>query len=269
MRLIATTAIALFATSCVPSGAAEVFPDALIARAKDALPLPDAIIGDTGEVAPLDAGFLDAVLPDALVNNDRDGDGLPDDEDPDPDVQNALLFGDTFETTSGPWIFASTGMRIETASSLLRVPMIEPLVRTGWLGPRPQWGDVFIRGLIRVQGVGNSASPGTGRVGLMGHVGQVTPGRYVFCGVDLRNNEVVLAEHPTNPAGTTLATAPFTPRVGEWIRFVFDIQGPSLRCTVDGVRVVGRKSSTDFAGSAGFRSFDASFDADWFEIYDR
>ena len=224
---------------------------------------------EAGIPDPPDTGFADVVLPDAVASPDRDRDGLPNEEDPDPDTPNALLFADTFETARREWLFTTVGMEIDTQRSLLRVPQVEPLVREGWLGPRSQWGDLYIRGLLRVNAIGTSATSGTGRVGLLGRTNQVAPDRYLLCGLDLKTNVVFVTEHAGGaPAGKRLASAAATTGLGTWAQYTFDIHGSHLECTV-GETTVTARSTLYISGSAGFRSFDVAFDADWFEVYDR
>ena len=267
-RLFIPLAAGLFGCT---SGTTEP-ADAAMPLAKDAL-----VIVDTGPPATPDVGvemadsgtgggFPDAIVfPDAQPITDRDRDGLPDAEDPAPDDPNALLYSDTFEESRVSWLFTSVGMEIDPVQSLLRVPRVEPLVREGWLGPRPQWFDVFIRGLIRVGQVGQSAVSGAGRLGLIGRVNQVAPDRYLLCGVDVRDNEVIISEHDGGAAGgVVLARAPIVLTRGRWLRMTFDIRGTSLRCTVEDT-AINATSQAFTTGSAGFRSFDA----DWFEVYDR
>ena len=97
----------------------------------------------------------------------------------------------------------------------------------------------------------------------------MAPDRYLLCGVDVRNDEVIISEHDGGPAGgVVLARAPIVLTRGRWLRMTFDIRGTSLRCTVEDT-AINATSQAFTTGSAGFRSFDAAFDADWFEVYDR
>lgn len=272
--LLAVSVVALAA--CVPSGP----PDASDRDAGLKMPpdggneardagLPAGTDGgdrDAGE-APYDGGVgMDADLPDALPMPDMDNDGIPDDEDPAPGSPNTLLFSDTFEEVGPRWLFSSVSMRIEPGESVLKVPVLEPFEREGWIGPEPAWGDYLIRTLVRVGRVGTSASAQSGHAGVIARVSQVTPSRYVTCGIDLRDNEIVLAEHE-GTRRTTLSSTPATFETGDWLQINFRTTNQFYSCTVDGVELTA-SSGTFFAGSVGFRSFDATFAADWIEVYE-
>lgn len=261
----------LAATGCAsdPQDPGAGGADAKILR-KDTGAHPDAEgpLVDGHVPGPVDSGILDAFFPDAIVTADRDRDGLPDDEDPDPGVANALLFQDTFEIDQGSWLFTSVGMRIDPGQSLLTVPQVEPFVRLGWLGPRT-WEDVYIRGLVKVNRLGNSGQTGSGRIALMGRARQVAPARFVLCGVDLNNGRVFISEHDGGgPSGTTLASVATTAQPDTWLQLGLSIRGNTLICTF-GADQVTAMSSRYTSGSAGFWAFDASFEADWFEVYER
>jgi len=278
VRTASSSAAIFFAILSACSGEGAVEDGRLEPRRKDTGAHADAEdpgdaaeAEDTGLVPPVpDAGFMDAlVLPDAAPIADRDGDGIPDDEDPSPGVPDQLLFADTFETERTDWLFTSVSMRIDPGQSLLRVQLVEPLVREGWLGPRPQWSDVYIRGLVRVNRIGSSSAAGTGRVGLIGRALQVSPRRYVLCGIDLETREVFISEHNGgDPAGRTLGSAAIPVALGEWVLLRFEIRGSALACSALG-QTVRAQSEHFISGSSGFRAFDASFDADWFEVYTR
>lgn len=262
--------LALLAAACVP---AEVTPARLDAGLEDtgATPAPDG-----GELSPdggldVDAGAVDAGPPDAGFVDagpapDRDQDGIPDGEDPEPDRLNPQLLADEFDAVGGDWIFSSVSMSIDPTSSLLEVDRIEPFEREGWIGPRPAWFDYFVRSLVRVDAVGNSSDARSGHAGIIARVGQVTPSRYVTCGVDLKQARVVLAEHD-GTRRTTLGEAATDAALGEWLLLNFTAHANAYVCEVGGVRVEGTTTSFDF-GSVGFRSYDATFAADWIEVYE-
>ncbi len=235
-------------------------PDAHDAGPSDDGGLPDAGERDAG-FAPRDAGVYDGgpVM-------DRDSDGIPDDEDPMPDSPNNLLFSDQFDTIDQRWIFSSVTMSIRPDRGQLVVSALEPFEREGWIGPEPTWGDYLIRTLIRVDRVGNDNTARSGHAGLIARVSQVTPSRYVTCGVDLKRRELVLAEHEGTVA-TTLESVPGTFQPGQWLRINLRATGMNYVCTVGGVELTAR-SSTFFAGSIGFRTYDSTFAADWVEVYE-
>ncbi len=241
--------------------------DAQIKR-KDTGAHPDAEgpPGDAGPMAPVDMGIMDAFFPDAVANADRDRDGLPDDEDPAPDTPNPLLFQDTFEADQGTWLFTSVGMRIDSPRSLLTVPQVEPFVRLGWLGPK-HWEDIYVRGLVKVNRLGRSGQTGSGRIALIGRAQQVTPARFYLCGVDLNAGRVFISEHDGGaPPGMTLASAPTTASTEQWLQLGMTIQRQRITCTF-GDDSVTTTSAKYISGSPGFWAFDASFEADWFEVY--
>lgn len=245
-----------------------------VAPERDAGPTP--IVRDAGVIAadggPLDGGGgLDAGRDAGAARDggpvaDRDDDGIPDDEDPAPDSPNTLLFSDHFDETGPRWIFSSVTMGIDPAESRLAVKVVEPFEREGWIGPEPTWGDYLIRTYIRVGRVGNGTSARSGHAGLIARVGQVTPSRYVTCGIDLKRQELVFAEHEGTIA-RTLASVPATFQTGEWLRVNLLATNQAYTCTVDGVELTAR-SPTFFAGSIGFRTYDATFAADWVEVYE-
>jgi hypothetical protein len=263
----ASVALLLAASACAgetePGGEA---PDAFI-RAKDALVFPDADGVDSGD--PADAGAPpDLGPPDTGVPlPDQDMDGIPDDEDPQVGIANPLLFSDSF-AASTTWLFSSVDMRIDEAAGLLRLPSANPLDRVGWLGPQRTWTDTFVRARVRVTGVGQSTARGGRRVGVLVRTLAVVPGHYVFCGVDMGTNEIVLAERDGVPA--TLGRADYSPIFRQWMNVSVDVIGPSVVCRVDGAEARGRITDIDLtSGSVGFWSNDVAFDADWIEVYAR
>lgn len=222
---------------------------------------------DSPDGGPRDVGSpSDAALPDAMAALDSDSDGIPDDVDPNPGYVNPTLLTDTFEDESNGWIFSSVSMAIEPSASLLSVARVEPFEREGWIGPRPNWSDYLVRTLIRVNGVGSSDERDAGYVAVMARVNQVTPSRYVSCGLDLANGRVLLAEFE-GTSRTILAEAGTTAGMGQWhaVRFLAD--GANYRCAVGDVEVTAG-SGVFFSGSVGFRTFDATFDADWLEVHE-
>lgn len=217
--------------------------------------------GSEDTLAPLDAN-----APDAMAVVDSDGDGIPDPDDPEPMRAQRRLFADTFEDTEQGWIFSSVNMGIAPAVSLLQVVNIEPYEREGWIGPRPDWGSYLVRAMVRINGVGTSESPQSGHVGLMVHVNQVTPSRYLTCGVDLKNGRIVLVEHQ-GTRRTTLAMQDATILEGSWFLVHLTIRNGFYVCRIAGYEVSAR--STAFVGGAiGFRTYDSAFAADWIEVHD-
>lgn len=272
-RISLAIPILLLAVGCAKSEGGDEGADDGRVR-KDTGVHPDAEETPSADADTIDSGhdagvvIMDAALPDASPIVDRDNDSIPDDEDPNPGRANPILFRDTFETVRPEWLFTSVDMRIDPARSLLRVPQIEPLVREGWLGPRPDWGNVYVRGLIRVTALGSSPRAGAGRMGIIARANQVSPDRYLQCGFDIRSGTVFLSEHNGGTEdGRTLVQGATPVAHREWFLLTFKISGEIATCTVQGVTVTSR-SSLFFAGSAGFRAFDAAFDADWFEVYD-
>lgn len=224
------------------------------------------VVVDTG---PFDTGiFPDAgvMLPDLGVQADADGDGIPNAEDPNPGYQNPMLLMDTFSDESGGWIFSSVSMEISTNESLLRVPNVEPFEREGWVGPRPNWSDVFVRTIFRVTDVGLSGDRDSGYAALIARVNQVTPSRYVACGLDTKNDRVLLAEYE-GTSRTILATADVTVDEGDWHLLDFTADGAFYSCKIAGAEATA-SSAVFFSGSIGFRTFDAAFEADWIEVYE-
>lgn len=259
---------ALITGACVPTESPPSDrPDGGL-KPTDAGPV-DAGAADTGAVdaAGPDAGAApDADPPDSGPLPDRDRDGIPDVEDPEPDRANPQLLADDFDTADGDWIFSSVTMAIDPAASVLEVDRIEPFEREGWIGPRPAWADYYVRARIRVNDVGTSDDTRSGHAGLIARVGQVTPSRYVTCGIDLKLGRVVLAEHEGSRR-TTLGEAPSPDRAGEWLPLGFSAVRNAYVCEIGGVRVEGA-SAVFRAGSVGFRSYDATFAADWIEVYE-
>lgn len=223
---------------------------------------------------PVDAGaagmdaavLLDASGPDAGPVDDQDGDGLVDAVDPDPRRANPLLFEDAFDDRAQTWIFSSVSMAIDTQQSVLSVRRIEPFEREGWIGPMPTWSDYIVQARLRITGTGNSSRPESGHAGLFARAEQVTPSRYVTCGMDLRTERMILAEHQGTRV-IDLGEAPAPVPAGDWVVVTLVARGDIYTCDVEGTRLTGR-SDTLIGGSVGFRSFDATFDADWIRVYD-
>lgn len=273
-RIILTLTTAALCAACVPT---EIAPRADSGPATDAGlgldaqtsdgTLPDAQVPDAG--APDAQPGPDAGPPDTGISTaDRDQDGIPDVEDPQPDTANPRLLEDHFDDVSRGWIFSSVSMAINTQGSLLQVEQIEPFERVGWVGPRPTWADYFVRSLVRVDRVGTSNDTRSGHAGIITRVGQVTPARYITCGVDLKQGRVVLAEHE-GTRRLVLGEAPATPAAGQWLLLNFTALRNGFVCEIGGVRVEGASANIQFnAGSVGFRSYDATFAADWIEVYD-
>jgi hypothetical protein len=238
---------------------------------KDAAFVPDAGFppdgDDAGAALPDTGPHLDAALPDAEPIDDQDLDGIPNDEDPAPSRANSALFVDTFASVAREWLFTSAAMRVEPTASVLRVPDPEPFVREGWLGSRPQWDDVFIRAIIRMSRLGNSSDTGSGRIGVMTRIQQVSPDRYLLCGLDLKRNMAFLSEHNGgDAAGRDLTNGPINVASGEWVKINLSAIGSRIVCKVKDVELIAN-SALFSVGSAGFRTFDAAFEADWFEVY--
>jgi hypothetical protein len=263
---------ASLALACVPTQTSTA-PDGGL-KPQDAAVGADAALPDTGDgdagAAP-DAGSPDTgtpdtgAEPDAGPEPDRDGDGLPDHQDPSPTRANPVLLRDGFDQ-QGDWIFSSVSMSIQPQASLLVVSAVEPFEREGWIGPRPGWFDYIVRSRLRIDAVGNSSSAQSGHAGVIARVNQVTPSRYLTCGVDLKLGRVVLAEHE-GTTRTTLGEAPAQLTPGSWLLLLFTVERDGYTCEVGGVRVEGA-STTLPTGSVGFRSYDATFAADWIEVYE-
>jgi hypothetical protein len=219
---------------------------------------------DTG--APDAGGYPDATVPDAGPLPDDDGDGIPDGEDPNPGYANPLLFDDTFDSTGSGWIFSSVSMEISPVAGLLRVFMLEPFEREGWIGPRPNWADYFVRTLVRVNAAGNGNDPDSGYVAVIARVSQVTPSRYVACGLNQKTQKVLLVEYE-GTSRSVLGEAPVDVTPGTWLLVGFSADAMGYRCSVGDTEVTG-SSGTFFSGAIGFRSYDATFDADWIEVYE-
>lgn len=257
--------LGLVTVGCVPTQAPTADDAGL--KPTDAGPAPDAAPAiDAG--LPVDAGEdpVDAGHPDAAPLPDRDGDGLPDEQDPDPTRANPVLLRDDFDTIDAQWTFSSVSMGIRPQDSLLTVSNIEPFEREGWVGPRPAWFDYLVRSLVRVDDVGMSNDAQSGHAGVIARVSQVTPSRYVTCGVDLKRGRVVLAEHE-GTRRTTLGEAPASLAAGEWHLLLFTVERDGYTCEIGGVRTSGASNTLPF-GSVGFRSYDATFAADWIEVYE-
>lgn len=235
---------------------------------EDATPLDDASeAGDAAPLPPPDASVPDAAPPDSGPAADGDRDGIPDAEDPDPGVPNPTLLDDTFETTAMGWTFTSVSMGIDTTRGVLEVDVLEPLVREGWIGPRPAWFDVYARTLVRVTRVGTSRDEGSGRAGIITRVNQVSPDRYLLCALDLKLGLVTLTEHDGGgPAGTLLASAPLALAIGELVLLSLEARGSGLTCRA-GASEASAASTTYTTGSIGFRAFDATFEAERLEVY--
>ena len=226
---------------------------------------------DAGQENPVDSGSeMDSGTPDASpFIGDRDQDGLPDGEDPEPNDFNPLLYSDEFTEIGPDWLFTSVSMKIDPAAEQLRVTRVEPFIREGWIGPRPGWGDLYVRSRIRVLGTGSLDQTGAGQVGLMGHVNQLTPDRYLVCGVNLRENKIFISEHNGGAAeGNILSEQTIPIQFGEWFTLGFDMDGADLSCSANEI-TVSASSSLYFAGAIGFRSFDAIFDAENIDVYVR
>jgi hypothetical protein len=262
--------LAVALASCVPGVPPVVGPqDAALkdrgGAGEDASDALDA--GDPADSGDQDNGVHpDATLPDAEPISDNDGDGILDVEDPNPGFQNPLLFDDTFESTSSGWIFSSVSMEISPGASLLRVFMLEPYEREGWIGPRPTWADYFVRTLLRVNDTGNGSEVDSGYVAVIARVGQVTPSRYVACGLNQKTQKVQVIEYE-GTARTVLGEMAVSISPGTWVLVGFSVDAMGYRCRVGENEVTG-SSPTFFAGAIGFRSFDATFDADWIEVYE-
>jgi hypothetical protein len=141
--------------------------------------------------------------------------------------------------------------------------MLEALEREGWIGPRPSWSDYFVRTLLRVGAVGSSSDPESGYVAVIARASQVTPSRYVACGVDVKNQRVLLVEYE-GTTRTTLGEGPSRAEPG-WLIVNFEADGSFYRCRVGPDEVTG--SSVVFStGAIGFRSFDATFEADFIQV---
>ncbi|MEQ8984065.1 MAG: hypothetical protein RL846_39330 [Deltaproteobacteria bacterium] len=272
MKLAVPIVLLVAAAACVPEAVEPMRDGGPVqtstttdAGPSDAGTDSDAGVCDAGArdagTAPRDAGVYDGG---PVVDTDMDG--IPDDEDPMPTSPNTLLFSDQFDDVGPEWIFSSVSMSIRPERSQLVVNRLEPFEREGWIGPQPTWGDYLIRTLIRVDRVGNDSSARSGHAGLIARVSQVTPSRYVTCGVDLKERELVLAEHEGTIA-TTLESVPGTFEPGQWLRINLRTEGPNYVCTVGGVELTAR-STTFFAGSIGFRTYDSTFAADWVEVYE-
>lgn len=271
-KLLAPLLALLVCAACVPNAVEPMRDGGPVStsttsdggQVRDAGEPTDAGAHDTGT---RDGGFVrDAGTYDGGPASDRDQDGIPDDEDPMPDAPNRLLFSDQFDDIGMRWIFSSVSMSIRPDRGQLVVNQLEPFEREGWIGPEPTWGDYLIRTLIRVDQVGNDTTARSGHAGLIARVSQVTPSRYVTCGVDLKRRELVLAEHEGTIA-TTLESVPGTFEPGQWLRVNLRTTGMNYVCTVGGVELTAR-SPTFFAGSIGFRTYDATFAADWVEVYE-
>lgn len=266
-RLCAALAVASLA-ACVPT---ERTSDGGV-RLKDAAVFQDAGAPedsgapdpDSGE-GPLDLGLADTGAP---PSPDRDGDGIPDIEDPEPDRANPSLFHDLFDGAVQEWIFSSVSMGIDELTGKLRVNVLEPVVREGWIGPKPAWSNYFASTNIRVLEVGDAETLASGRAGMIARVNQVSPDRYLFCAIDFKLNRVVLTAHNGGaPPGTELASAAINAQLGEWLPLRMRVQADAVFCTIGGVSVEGT-SNVVTNGSIGFRAFDATFESDFVDVYD-
>src|SRR5688572_18047178 len=246
--------LAVALAACVPGVPPVVGP-------QDALPKDRGSAGedasegvDAGD--PVDSGdedngvHPDAALPDAEPLSDGDNDGIPDDEDPNPGYLNPLLFEDTFESTSSGWIFSSVSMEISPGASLLRVFMVEPFEREGWIGPRPNWADYFVRTLLRVNDVGSGTDSDSGYVAVIARVSQVTPSRYVACGINQKAQKVQVIEYE-GTSRTVLGEAAISLAPGTWVLVGFSADATGYRCRAGETEVTG-SSGTFFAGAIGF-----------------
>ncbi len=198
---------------------------------------------------------------------DQDQDGIEDAFDPEPRRKNELLFSDDFDDVLADWSFSSLSMSIDTQMGVLAVPKLEPFEREGWIGPRPAWTDYIIQSRFRVTSVGNSDRVESGHAGLIMRVRQISPSRYVTCGLDLKRNKAVLAEHEGTRV-TELESTDSQIAVGEWVNLTLQLRNDYFACFVNEVKLDGR-STLSITGSVGFRSYDATFEADWLRVYDR
>lgn len=249
-------------SACVPA-----FEKDADVRFKDAqVTTPDAEAGDGESEAdvgdPPDLGPPDSGVPEP----DQDLDGIPDLEDPNPTRANLKIFSDAFDNIDGGWIFSSVSMSIRPELGLLQVERVEPFEREGWIGPRPSWSTYYVRSRIRLGRVGTASDNLSGHAGLIVLVNQVTPSRYLTCGVDKTNQRAVLSEHEGNQR-RTLAEAPLLGPLDNWMRLDFITQNGNHQCFVGEVRLEGN-SNLFVAGAIGFRSYDATFDADFVEVYE-
>lgn len=254
----------LFGSACVPA-----FEEDAGLRYKDAQGSGDdaAVFADASDPGEPDATPADLGPPDTGVPEvDTDGDGLPDAVDPAPTRRNPLIFSDGFDDTNQGWIFSSVTMAIHPERSLLQVEDVEPFEREGWIGPRPSWSTYYVRSRIRLGAVGSANDNLSGHAGLIVLVNQVTPSRYLTCGIDKTNRRAVLAEHEGNQR-RTLAEATVTGVLEDWTRLDFLTQNGNHECWVGDVHLVGN-SGTFISGAIGFRSYDATFDADYIQVYE-
>jgi hypothetical protein len=84
----------------------------------------------------------------------------------------------------------------------------------------------------------------------------------------MKANVIVLSEHEGGgPPGTELARAPITVAVNTWVPLTMKVAADHITCTIGQVTVEG-SSNAVLNGSIGFRSFDATFEADFLEVYD-
>lgn len=234
------------------------------ADAEAALDVGAPDLGPAGlDGGPSEAGRTDLGPPD---RPDRDQDGLPDEVDPAPARPNPLLFADTFEAASADWLFSSVAMFISAEEGVLAVRRLEPFEREGWLGPRPTWSDFVAQARLRIPSTGNSSRPEAGQAGLFVRAAQITPNRYVTCGVDAKAERVLLALH-VGTRVTELDEAPLPTSSNAWQVLTLTVRGDSYRCEVAGAALTGR-SDLLVAGSVGFRTFDATVEADWLRVYD-
>ncbi len=264
--------LAVALTACIPGPPPVTNPGDAGAAFKDRGVSADDAAEADADLDPADSGVEDtgehpdAVFPDAAPIADGDGDGIPDDEDPNPGYSNPALFSDTFESVTSGWIFSSVSMEISPGASLLHVFVLEPYEREGWIGPRPNWSDIFVRSLIRIDAVGNGSEVDSGYVAVLARVSQVTPSRYVACGINIKSGKVQVTEYE-GTSRSVLGEAATTAIAGTWMPVDFTADAAGYRCKVGDVEVTGT-SNTFFSGAIGFRSFDATFDADWIEVYE-
>ncbi len=216
-------------------------------------------------------GWFDgAVGPDVPLDpnhpSDRDGDGLEDRIDPEPDRPNPLLFFDDFSALSPRWSFTSVSMAIDVGRRLLAVDALEPFEREGWIGPQPSWSDYLVQARLRLLSVGSSDRSGAGQAAVLIRVEQLTPSRYISCGLDRRRGRSVLLEH-RGAEVRVLDEGPAPANPSDWVVVTLLARGARYACDVSSVSLSG-SSDRLVGGSVGFRSEDATFEADWLRVYD-
>lgn len=214
-----------------------------------------------------DAGGLDVSAADLGTPDDLDGDGLTDDVDPEPGRFNALLFEDAFDRDEGTWLFSSTAMAVRTDEGVLSVRRVEPYEREGWIGLRPGWTDYVAQARVRVRHTGTSIREASSQVGLFVRAEQVTPSRYVSCVVDARYQRLRLLVHSGTRVDVLDELSTDLP-LDRWLTLTLSAREQGFECALGAHRLAG-VSDALAGGSVGFRSFDASFEADFVRVYDR